>query len=245
MHAWRYSLHHSVFFSFCSIRVVSTIKRLPSNNTLVHTCTIFNNSNQRFLRTYSTINLLLSSPSRYNSSDTCTFIILHGRYTNSPSGEQRCDKDATTWSFFTLYHQSRDFAHIFGVSICRSHQYSMPIDLDRIDGLLRHTRTSSASNQPTNPATTLTNKRRRLAFSIHFLSSATCSTLFFFAHAESNLVTRNNGCVPASIVHIFLQHLPETFSTICKYYQTIQNKRHHKFVPLLVHRSAHLIFDYI
>ena len=147
--------------------------------------------------------------------------------------------------FFTpLCHQSRDFAHIFGVSLCRSHQYSMPIDLDRIDGLLRHTRTSTASNQPTNPATRLTNnKRRRLAFSIHFLSSATFSTLFFFAHAESNLVTRNNGCVPASIVHILLQRLFETFSNICKYYQTIQNKRHHKFVPLLVHRSAHLIFD--
>ena len=102
MHAWRYSLHHSVFFPFCSFRVVSTIKRLPSNNTLVHTCTIFNNSNQRFLRTYSTINLLLSSSSRHNSSDTCTFIIinLHGRYTNSPSGEQWRDKDTTTWSFF-------------------------------------------------------------------------------------------------------------------------------------------------
>ena len=153
MHAWRYSLHHSVFFSFCSFRVVSTIKRLPSNNTLVHTCTIFNNSNQRFLRTYSTINLLLSSSSRHNSSDTCTFIIinLHGRYTNSPSGEQRCDKDTTSWYFFTpLCHQSRDFAHIFGVSLFRSHQYSMPIDLDRIGGLLRHEDIYSfqSTNQP-------------------------------------------------------------------------------------------------
>ena len=146
--------------------------------------------------------------------------------------------------FSLLFAINREILHIYLVYLYagRINTQCPSIWIGSVDCC--DTRTSTASNQPTNPATRLTNnKRRRLAFSIHFLSSATFSTLFFFAHAESNLVTRNNGCVPASIVHILLQRLFETFSNICKYYQTIQNKRHHKFVPLLVHRSAHLIFD--
>lgn len=65
-----------------------------------------------------------------------------------------------------------------------------------------------------NSATKLANKRRRLAFSIHTLSFCYRQHIIFFAHAELNLVTRNNRCVPAGIVHTFLQHFPKPFPSV-------------------------------
>lgn len=96
---------------------------LPRDTKHQNTCTYLHNFQQPAFSNNSTIQ---SSSSRYDESTVCTalIIILHRWYTTSPAGQHRDDKTLQHDRSFAFCQQWRDFAHICGMSLCRSHRKS-------------------------------------------------------------------------------------------------------------------------